>query len=324
VGRVGRKRARRRAPWAARPGAFGRRGRGQLESPGLAAGIARRGAGAEPRARSGHRGRQRLSRRVGRGCPGPLPAGGADRADPQHGGRGRVRRRARARAARRGRPGLADGRRHGPRARRARGDARRPRPPPRHAARAAGQPGGLDRRPRAPDEHPARQAARARGGAPRGRGHRVRPDPLRLLRVRPRGRRRVPAPRPAAGGLLPVERRLRVHHPAAARPGRAAVPGQRRRAQDPGVRVDGRRPGRPVLLRGAQQGLDAQVRPGARPGRARPVRRGDAAPLGPHLRPVRPARSAAGRPGRRARRRRPDPAAAHRRDPGRGRAAGPG
>ena len=38
---------------------------------------------------------------------------------------------------------------------------------------------------------------------------------------------------PADRRLLPLERRLRVHHPAAARPGRAVLPGQRRRAQAP-------------------------------------------------------------------------------------------
>ena len=47
---------------------------------------------------------------------------------------------------------------------------------------------------------------------------RLRADPFGLVRLDPRRRGRVPAARPAAGRLLPVERRLRVHHPAAARP----------------------------------------------------------------------------------------------------------
>ena len=128
-----------------------------------------------------------------------------------------------------GRPDLADGRRHHPRAGRAGRPAGGPRPLPAGAARADREPGGLDRRPAAPDEHAAGQAVRPRERAPGRRRGPVPADPLRVVRLGPGRRRGHRAARPAPGRLLPVERRLRVHHPAAARPGRPAVPGQRGR-----------------------------------------------------------------------------------------------
>ena len=86
-------------------------------------------------------------------------------------------------------------------------------------ARRAGQPGGLDRRPRPPDEHPARQARRL-GGRAGGRRARSAAVPIRsasfvsVMCDAARG----PRARPAGRRLLPVERRLRVLHPAAPRP----------------------------------------------------------------------------------------------------------
>ena len=120
----------------------------------------------------------------------------------------------------------------------------------------------------------------------RGRGGGLPADPFGIVCLGPRGRRGVPPARPAAGGLLPVERRLRVHHPAAARPGRPALPGQRRRAQDGHVRLDGHRPRGALLLRGPEQDLDVQGSLAARARRAGGVHRLDAAPLGTHLRPL--------------------------------------
>ena len=95
------------------------------------------------------------------------------------------------------------------------------------------QPCAVDRRARAPDEHPAAQAVRQPGRAGCRRRGGLRSHPLRLVRLDPGRRGRLPPARPAPGGLLPVERRLRVHHPAAAGQCRPALPGQRRGAQDP-------------------------------------------------------------------------------------------
>ena len=152
--------------------------------------------------------------------------------------------------------------------------------------RAGRQPGAVDRRARAPDEHPAAQAVRGQGRAAGRRRRGLRADPLGVVRVDPGRRGRMPAARPAQGRLLPVERRLRVHHPAAARQHRTALPGQRRGAQDQDVRLDRRRPRRPVLLRGTEQGLDVQGPGAAGPAGAGHVRRVHAAPLGPHVRPL--------------------------------------
>ncbi len=82
---------------------------------------------------------------------------------------------------------------------------------------AAGQPGRVDRRPRPSDEHAARQAARDRRRVADRRCGGMRADPLRVVRVRAGGRRDGAPTRAAGRRLLPVERRLRVHHPAAAR-----------------------------------------------------------------------------------------------------------
>ena len=171
------------------------------------------------------------------------------------------------------------------------GVRRRQRP----ASRRARQQGRVDRRPRPPDEHPAPQA----GGRPRrdrrrrqGRRHAGPVGVVRLDHVR---RRRGPRARAAAGRLLPLERRLRVLHPADPRPRRPLLPGQRGAAQDQGLRLHRRRPGGAVLLRGAQQGL--AVHPLARPdaGGEGGLRRLHPAPLGAHLRQVRrPTHAAAG------------------------------
>ena len=295
-----------------RRAAPGDRRRGHLQPAGPADRGAVRGAGAEPGPGRRARDRQRLDRWQHRDGPRALPVRAARHRAAQHRRRGRVRLRPGPGPGRRGRPGLADGRRHGPRAGRPAGHARRPGASPRHTARADRQPGGVDGRPSASDEHPADQAVCEQRGA-RGGGHRGLPaHPLSLVRVDPRGCRPVPGPGPAPGRLLPVERRLRVHRPAAARPGRPALPGQRRSAQDGDVRLD-RRGSRPaVLLRGAEQDLDAAGRLLAGPRRAGAVRRRHAAPLGPHVREVRRPRHAPVLPPVGSGRRGPDQPAAHR------------
>jgi hypothetical protein len=205
---------------------------------------------------------------------------------------------------------LAHGRRHGARAGRAARAAGGPQPVPGPPARAGRQPGALDRRAGAPDEHPARQATRQQGRAPGGRDRGLPANPFCIVRFHPRGRRRVPAAGPAAGRLLPVERRLRVHHPAAARQHRPALPGQRRHAQDGNVLLGGDRARGALLLRGPEQDLDAQGPLAARPCRACPLRGFDAAPLGPHLREVtRPGHARAVARQRRRRRGGDEPAA---------------
>ena len=74
-------------------------------------------------------------------------------------------------------------------------------------------------------------------------------------------------PRAADRRLLPVERRLRVLHPAHPWRGRAARPGQRGGAQDARVRLDRRRPGGALLLRGPQQGVAVHPLEWPEPGR---------------------------------------------------------
>ena len=218
--------------------------------------------------------------------PDPLPVRAAGRGAAQHRRRGRLRVRPGAGPGRAGRPGLADGRRHGAGAGRPAGHARRPCAPSRRPARADRQPGGVDGRPSASDEHSPDKTVGEQKGAGGGGGRGLPAHPLGVVRVDPGGRRPVPGAGPAAGRLLPVERRLRVHRPAAPRPGRPALPGQRRGAQDRHVRLDRRRPRAAVLLRGAEQGLDAAGRLLAGPRGAGAVRRRDAAPLGPHVRQV--------------------------------------
>src|SRR5215831_3356637 len=134
----------------------------------------------------------------------------------------------------------------------------------------------------------------------------------------------MPPPRAAAGRLLPVERRLRVHHPAAARQHRPALPGQRGGAQDQDVRLDRRGPGGPLLLRGPEQDLDVPGPRAARPAGAPRVRRVDAAPLGTHVRGVARPAHAVLVAGQGRRRGATHPAAAHRRGARGRRAAGPG
>jgi hypothetical protein len=202
----------------------------------------------------------------------------------QHRRRGRVRLRRGAGPGRRRGPHLVHGRRHGARAGCAAGAADRPRTLPGGASGTGRQPRALDRRAGAPDEHPPPQAVLPPGRTPGGRRHGLPAHPFGIVRLDPRGRRGMPPARPAAGGLLPVERRLRVHHPAAARQRRPALPGQRRRSQDGGVRLDRYRPRGALLLRGQEQDLDVPGSRAARPRRAGGVRRLDAAPLGTHLR----------------------------------------
>ena len=92
-----------------------------------------------------------------------------------------------------------------------------PAPPTPGDPAVARQPGGLDRRPRPPDEHPAPAPGGPRGGTLRGRGRRRRrARPLSLLRLAAGRRRRREQRGPADRRLLHLERRLRVHHAAAA------------------------------------------------------------------------------------------------------------
>ena len=136
---------------------------------------------------------------------------------------------------------------------------------------------------------------------------RLRADPLGVFRVRPDRRRIGAAARRPGGRLLPLERRFRVHDQAAASSPWAALPGERRRAQDGGVRRRGHRSRRAVLLRGPQQDLDADPQSRPEPVRAVAVHRRDPAPLGPHVRRLeRPSHATAGtapRAGRRIPRR---------------------
>jgi hypothetical protein len=259
------------------------RDRGHLQPAAAAARSARRGPRAEPGAGRGDRDRQRLGRRDCRGGAQALSVRPAGRADAQHRRRGRVRLRHGAGPGQRRGPHLVHGRRHGTQGGRAAGAAGRPRTLPGRAPRAGRQPGDLDRRTRSPDEHPAPQAVRQPGRTPGGCDRGLPADPFGIVRLDPGGGRGMPSARPAAGGLLPVERRLRVHHPAAARPGRPALPGQRGRAQDGQVRLDRLRPRGALLLRGQEQDLDVQGSLAARARRASGVRRLDAAPLGTHL-----------------------------------------
>ena len=132
----------------------------------------------------------------------------------------------RAGADPRARPGLAARRRHG---------ARRRRPPSGWsrawaayagpaAPRAGRQPGGVDRRPRPPDEHPAAQAGRlgGRGAAAAAVGC----VPIRSASFVSIMCDADDDPRARAAGrrLLPLERRLRVLHPADPRRGRPVLP----------------------------------------------------------------------------------------------------
>ena len=121
----------------------------------------------------------------------------------------------------------------------------------------------------------------------------IRSASLRLDHVR---RRRRPRAGPAAGRLLPVERRLRVLHPADPRPASASTARQRGGAQDQGVRLDRRRPGGAVLLRGAQQGLAVHPLPRPAARREGGLRRLHAAPLGAHVRGLEDRRDPAARP----------------------------
>ena len=119
-------------------------------------------------------------------------------------------------------------------------------------------------------DHPMNTpATQARGRAGRVRARRAGgggADPLGQLRLDHVRRGPGARARSAAGRLLPLERRLRVLHPPDPGPGRPLLPGQRRGAQDQGLRLDRRRPGGAVLLRGPQQGLAVQplAQPGAR------------------------------------------------------------
>ena len=260
-----------------------------------------------------------------------FPVGAAGRAGAQHRRRGRVRLRHGAGPGRRRGSDLAHGRRHGARAGRAAGAAARPGLQPGPAARADRQQRAVDRRARAPDEHPADQAAGHQGRAGRRRGRRVPADPVRVVRVDPRRCRRVPPPRPARRRTTSCGTTTSSSRPGCCAATPAAVPGERRRAQDADVRLDRRRPGAALLLRGPEQDLDA-AEPARRSARwsasctagstlrrwARTFARSrDRRTLGPHS-------SAASPPGcapARGRTRRSSPRSASRRGPRRRRAA---
>src|SRR5690606_31856796 len=123
-------------------------------------------------------------------------------------------------------------------------------------------------------------------------------------RRRPSG----PVPRAADRGLFHLERRLRVLGQAAADWDRAARPAQRRRAPDEVLRRVRRRPGATLLLRGAQQDLDAHAVVVALRVRARPVCGREGASMGPDRRAIRGSAGAAqGRCTRPARRLVPEP-----------------
>ncbi len=150
----------------------------------------------------------------------------------------------------------------------------------------AGEQGRVDRWSRPPDEHSATQAGsepcrdRSRG---EGRGD---PHPFGVVRVDHVRRGRGPRAGVPVGRLLPLERRLRVLHPADPGPRRALLPAQCRGAQDEGVRLDRRRPRRAVLLRGTQQGVAVHPLPWpAADGEGR-LRGVHAASLGTHVREV--------------------------------------
>ena len=110
-----------------------------------------------------------------------------------------------------------------------------------------------------PDEHSPPAAVRLQGRARRGSRDRLHSDPVGVVRVDTGRCGGDASDGSAARRLLPLERRFRVHDAAAAPRPRTAVPGQRRRAQDFEVRQHCRRPGGAVLLRGAQQDLDAHL-----------------------------------------------------------------
>src|SRR5690606_38233952 len=95
--------------------------------------------------------------------------------------------------------------------------------------------------------------------------------------------------------LLHLERRLRVLGAPPAPRDRPVGAGERRRAPHQGVRGDGRRPGRALLLRGAQQDLDDHALVVPRPARARALQRCERTALVPHVPPERAARRAAAR-----------------------------
>ena len=133
----------------------------------------------------------------------------------------------------------------------------------------------------------------SRGGAARrGRG-RLRADPVGLVRVDPGRCRADPAARPAAGRLLPVERRLRVHHPAAARPDRAGSARPAWWCTRPGrSAAPTRDPGARFFYEVRNKIWTLQARGALSARRAGAVRRRHAAPLGPHVRAARPTAAA--------------------------------
>ncbi len=156
---------------------------------------------------------------------------------------------------------MAHGRRHRAHPHRPGATARSRRGGARAQRRLAGGPGikgRVDRWPRTPHEQAARADLAGAGRAapcPFCRRLSGAIPVVRLLPAqRPRDTRRA---RPAAQRLLPVERRLRVHHPAAEAGHGLLRARQRSGAQDQGVRLKRRRPGPTVLLRSAQQMLGA-------------------------------------------------------------------
>ena len=293
-----------------------------MEPPGSARRVARRRPGTDLAAGPGRGRRQRLHGRDDRAardrlCPPRAPA-----SDPEHRGGGWFRRRHRARADLRPRPGVAARRRHraDPVGRREAGGRLVDVPAVGGGETGrAGQPGRVDRRARPSDEHTSDEAWRLGGGACGCGGGRLRADPVGLLRLADVRRAGGPRAWPARGRLLLVERRLRVLHEADPRARRPLGPGQRRGAQDQDVRLDRRRPGGAVLPGGPQQGLAVHPQRRADPGREGALCRLDATTVGPDVRALdRPPDAGTGAaPGAPHR---PDhPAAAERGRPGRGR-----
>ena len=191
---------------------------------------------------------------------------------------------------------------------------------PGRASGGARQPGGLDRRPRPPDEHAPHEARRLRGRATgRGRGGLpagpLAPRSSRSRATRPRVRERGPAGR----RLLPLERRLRVLHPADPRRRRPVVPGHlvvHKTRTFGSTDVD---PGERFFLEVRNKVWLFSRSRGLSPAEKAPLRRLDAAPLGPHVRPLDRPPHAGPRPAPRAGHRAAHPPPAQRGGAGRGR-----